>query len=531
MFVVNLQHLQYRHPGQISDLLTDITFCVQHQSRLGLIGANGAGKSTLLRLLLGRLKPDAGNLRWAEGSKLGYLPQELSYQTDMTVTDYLWSLRPELARLQHAVEHYAEGDDAAVFDEFYQGGGYQFATEIEATLPRFGFTPEILTRPVAELSGGEKTKLGLARLLLAKANVLLLDEPSNHLDAKTLTWLEDYLSSINLPYILISHDRALLNRCVNEIVLLEHGTSKHYAGNYAFYQQQREQEQQQQLAQYEKQTQKLKQLQQAAVEREQWSRVKQKHSRSVTKTGRICKRDDGSLPASKERMTHTTAALRSRIKTQLEKAKVDKPFIQKQRGLTAGTGQRVANQFVLEVTSLTKAYTDKVLFQDLRFVVEQGSRLAITGANGSGKSTLLKILLGLEQADAGEIYWPPQVKVAYYAQEAENLNLQQSALDNCLAVCEDQTLIRTSLGQLFFPMTQLEVPMVKLSQGERSKLALVVLLLKPANVLLLDEPCNHLEIASREALEQALQRYPGTIVFVSHDRAFREGIMSDCIEI
>lgn len=534
MLVASIQHVNFRYPKQTTDLLNDITFAVHSNSKLGLMGNNGSGKSTLLQLIKGDFSPDSGQIEWSHSCQVAYLPQQLPVSETDTIEDYCWSMQPELVQLRHQLA--TLGDDmsaeqAGLFDDFYQAGGYEFEAKLAEQLASFEFAPEDFTRKVKTLSGGEQTRLGLCALSLLQADLLLLDEPSNHLDHAMLVWLENYLQQLSIPFILISHDRQLLNQCVNEIVMLEKGTSQHFSGNYDFYLQQTAATQQRLQTAYEKQQKKIKQLQQAAVQREQWSKVKQKHSRSVTKTGRVCKRDDGSLPASKGRLTRQVAAVRERLTQELEKQKADKPFITKQRRLKGQDKLDISNQFILQVSNLSKKFDHKPLFTDLSFVVEQGSRFAIGGVNGAGKTSLLKILTEQLPADQGTVYWPPQVKYLYYDQMALNLNATSTALEHCLLFNRDQTLIRTTLGQLFFPAESINTPINLLSKGERAKVALACLLLQPSNVLILDEPCNHLELSAREALEEMLQQYQGTIIFVSHDRHFHVRLATESLNL
>lgn len=521
MLVANIRHCSYHYSSQ--DLLIDINFTITSDSKIGIIGNNGCGKSTLFKLLRGLLIPLTGTIEFVSNPMIGYLPQQLEFNRQTTVMDYCWQIKPELACLKQKLDDLTEAvtaEQVSLYDQFYQAGGYEYESEILNCLTQFEFEPEDLIKPIKYLSGGEQTKLGLCGLMLMHADLLLLDEPTNHLDTESTIWLENHLQQTKKPYLLISHDRQLLNSCANQILEIENGSSELFVGNYDCYYQTKRKRQASLLQYHEQHKKKLKQLQQAAVQREQWSKIKQKHSRSVTKTGRICKRDDGSLPASKERLTRQAAAVRARMKHSIEQHQAQKPFFNKQRQLMNNDAKQVKNNVLLHVKNLTKSYDDRTLYRDLCFQVQPGAGLAINGNNGCGKSTLLKILVGEEVPDAGEIVWSSQAKVAYYDQKVENLNVKQSVLQNCLRYSENETLIRTTLGQLFFLMELINAPIDALSPGERAKVALCCMLLQPSNVLILDEPCNHLEIRAREALQIALQKYKGSIVLVSHDRHF-----------
>ena len=529
MLVVTLRHLNYRYPKQTKDILTDINVTIQSHSKIGLIGNNGCGKSSLLHLVKGEISPNSGQIDFVQPSVIAYLPQEIKVMPASTISDYCWSMQPELSSMKKQLDiMHQRGamsmEQAGLYDDFYQAGGYEFEANILAKLKQFDFNEGDLARRISSLSGGEQTKLGLCAVTLLDADLLLFDEPSNHLDAGMLQWLETYLQNLTKPFLLISHDRHLLNSCVTEIVAIDNGHSQHFSGNYDFYKQQTYEHQQQLIAAQEKNKKKIKQLQHAAVQREQWSKVKQMPTRSVTKTGRICKRDDGSLPASKEKLTYQVAAVRARIQHAIAKQQAEKPFVQKQRKLISNCGDTVSNKIVLYVKGLSKTRADKMLFSQLDFELARGDRLAIVGDNGCGKTTLLRILIGSLTADAGEVCWSPQVKFAYYDQLALNLDPEKTALDSCQDYCDDETLIRTTLGQLFFTAALINMPIKSLSPGERAKLALTYVLLQPSNVLILDEPCNHLELAAREALEVMLMQYTGSIIFVSHDRVFCDRI-------
>jgi ATPase subunit of ABC transporter with duplicated ATPase domains len=263
------------------------------------------------------------------------------------------------------------------------------------------------------------------------------------------------------------------------------------------------------------------------VQRQQWSKIKQKPTRSVTKTGRICKRDDGSLPENKGRMTHSAKAIKKRMQQAIEREQVNKPYLEKKRQLSLSTSKMVNNSRVLQLENLTKQIGKKLLFAELNLSLATGSRLAITGANGCGKSTLLRILLGYQPVDSGTVTWAMQAEFAYYDQMATKLDLNATVIENCRTVNQDETLIRTTLGQLLFAGDLVQQTVNNLSFGERSKVALAMVLLQQANILVLDEPTNHLEINAREALEVALQAYTGTIIFVSHDRYFCDKLATE----
>lgn len=521
----------FAYEGQVEVLFDDLNFEIDHGYKVGLIGKNGCGKTTLLKILLGNLLPLKGDLHRRENLRIGYLPQEVRFPETITVSEYLWQAEPRLAHLKNRIEtmtDYNDPQNLTCFAEFEERGGYQFEVRFEKVLAEFQFNENMLSRSISTLSGGEKTKIALCQTILREPNLLLLDEPTNHLDMETLIWLEQYLDQTSLPFLVISHDRAFLDHCVNRVWELEFQELREYRGNYSFYKQEKMEEFQLKMHQYENQQRKIKQLKKTLGQRKGWALTHQ------GQTG-----TEGRAPAYESITNFSRKAMKraknveKRLEMMLEKEEAKKPFIEKERKVMM-PDTNLKTRFVLRVENLSKSFTTKMVFENISFAVENGARLAITGRNGSGKSTLLKIICGQLNADAGQFSWTPQVTLGYYAQELENLDFSQTIIDEVLQGRQDkeqQTFARTILGTLNIVRDQVYQRIDSLSLGERCKVSLTKIILSGANVLVLDEPTNHLEISAREAIEDALLNFTGTIIFVSHDRYLREKLTTHEIDM
>ncbi len=502
-------------------VLKGVSFNLNHGDRAGLIGPNGAGKSTLLRILTGEI-PDAGSIQLAPGTRVGYLRQALEFSPEATVGSLLLSdLEAAEARLEALADAIARsaGDALAqVLAEYddalarLQTSGARQA-EAQAVLAGLGL-PDIQTGTyVSVLSGGEKTRLALASVLLQHPHLLLLDEPTNHLDIEALEWLESYLAAYSGAVLIVSHDRAFLDRTVNRILELNDETHelRAYAGNYSAYGEQ--------------------------VDREldkQWSAYREQQDRISGLKASIGKLTGDALGIEKETidfyyrkiakgLARRAVVQKRRLERMLEQEDVlEKPGLQWRMKLELAEPQR-SGRDALQVSGLNVAFGEKQVLRGLDLYLEYGERVAITGANGTGKTTLLRCIAGQLAPHSGEIRLGQGVRVGYMAQEQELLNAEATPLMLIRdAAAMDETEARSFLHYFLFAGDEVHIPVGRLSYGERSRLMLALLAARGCNLLLLDEPTNHLDIPSRESFERAIAGYPGTLIAVVHDRYFVE---------
>ncbi len=486
-------------------ILDGLTFQVDSGERVGLLGKNGAGKTTLFKILTGEMDWDDGEVVLAPGRRIGLISQIPVYPDGYTVEmvlntafERLTAIEQEMRQLTNRM---AEGDgDPAILRRydaltvsFEAGGGYDTATALNKVCNGLGIPQDMREQFFDDLSGGERTRVNLARLILEDTDVLLLDEPTNHLDLHATEWLEEYLDKFKGTVLAISHDRWFLDRVVDRIVELENGKAEFYAGNYSFYVLEKERRYEERLKQYEKEQAKIAQLEKAAEQLRIWAYS------GNDKTFRRAK----SMEKRIERMRTT-----------------DKPT--KAKAMTAGFGEKdFRGDEVFTVKDLAKGYDGRTLFSDINLEVIGGERIALLGDNGTGKSTFLKILLGEEIADAGKIRFGPTVKAGYLPQIVQFEHPERNLVDTMLyeTNCTAQEA-RDRLASFMFRGEDVFKQVSALSGGERSRLRLCILMGQKINLLVLDEPTNHLDIASREWIEAAVEGYEGVLLFVSHDRYF-----------
>ena len=485
-----------------TNLLDGVSFDVQEGERVGLLGRNGAGKTTLFKILTGELDYNSGEVRFAPGRKVGLISQIPHYPAGYTVEDVLRTAFRELTNIQNKMRQLeqqmtAHPDKAtlaeydALSTRFQTGGGYETDMQTDKICNGLGIPAAQRQQDFDSLSGGEKTRVNLARLLLEKTDILLLDEPTNHLDMHAVEWLEGYIEKFKGTVLTISHDRYFLDRVVTRIVELHDGKAEFYSGNYSFYVQEKQARFELQLKQYEKEQAKLAQLGFTLERMKGWGI-----------NNRTLYRRAMSIQHRMERIEKT-----------------DRPT--QDKTMRARFAQRdFFGDEVLSVKGLGKAYDGRTLFSDVELQVAGGERIALLGDNGTGKSTFLKILLG-EEAGAGRIKFGPTVKWAYLPQIIHFAHPERTLLDTMLYEknCTVQTA-RDRLGAYLFEGEDVFKTVGSLSGGEQSRLRLCMLMDEKINLLVLDEPTNHLDIDSREWLEDALEDYEGTLIFVSHDRYF-----------
>ncbi|MGV3618744.1 MAG: ABC-F family ATP-binding cassette domain-containing protein [Fimbriimonas sp.] len=476
---------------RVGPIFEDVTLAVGPGEKVALVGPNGAGKSLLLRVLAGRLTPTAG--RVVGSGVVGYLPQDFDLEFEGTLRELLHREAPD-------VPDYV----------------------LARTLHRLRLPDERLDRPYATLSLGERMRGALAALLAQEPDILLLDEPTNHLDADARAWLEEFLNACPEGVLFACHDRAVVDAVAERVLELERGTLTAYTGNLTAMRQ-------------EKATQHARQRETYERQRNEDRRLRNAQEQLLQKAADVTKRptqrtySPGSKPfygAVQARMDKRAAAIRSRVEHARQDA-VAKPFEADTLALEF-PARPLRSAEALRARGLRKGFGDRVLFENLDLTLDRESRVAILGANGAGKTTLFRILLGEEATDAGEVVWAGDAKVAVLSQARDALDL---SLPAHRAIDGDPEFVRTALARLGLRGDIATRPVGVLSVGERTKAEIVAMLATGANVLVLDEPTNHLDLASLEALESALEDFPGAVLFTSHDRAFVERVATEVIQL
>ena len=485
------------------NILKGISFDVQQGERVGLLGKNGAGKTTLFRILTGEIDYNSGEIAFAQGKKVGLISQIPRYPAGYTVEEVLRTaftglekVRKRMQELEHRMTEHTASDILREYDalsnRYAVEGGYETDLETDKVCNGLAISPEQRQQEFDSLSGGEKTRVNLARLLLEKTDILLLDEPTNHLDMHSVEWLEGYISKFKGTVLTISHDRYFLDQVVSRIIEIRDGKAEFYSGNYTFYVAEKQARYEMQLRQYEKEQAKIAQLEKAADQLAAWaySGMDKTYKRVVNIERRI-----------------------ERMRT------VDKPTQDRQMKARFAEKSFFGDE-VLSVKGLGKAFDGRTLFENVELQVAGGERVALLGDNGTGKTTFLKVLLG-EDAGVGKIKFGPTVKWAYLPQIIHFAHPERTLLDTMLyeTGCTPQAA-RDRLGAYLFSGEDVFKTVGSLSGGEQSRLRLCMLMDEKINLLILDEPTNHLDIAAREWVEDALQDYEGTLIFVSHDRYF-----------
>ena len=485
------------------NILDGLTFDVQAGERVGIMGRNGAGKTTLFRILTGEIGYDSGEVIFAPGKKVGLISQIPKYPAGYTVEQVLRTAFAGLEKLKRQLSELEARMGAhpsrevltqydALMDRFTTGGGYETEVDLQKVVNGLNIPPEMRQREFTMLSGGEKTRVNLARLLLEKTDILLLDEPTNHLDMKSVEWLEEYILRFKGTVLTISHDRYFLDRIVQRIVELRGGKAEFYTGNYSAYVVEKQARFDLQLKQYEQEQAKLKQLGYTVERMKGWGI----NNRSLYRRAM-------SIQHRMERIEKT-----------------ERPVTEKQLKLRFEEKDFFGDE-VFTIRDLGKSFDDKTLFDHVELEVKGGERIALLGDNGTGKSTFLKILLGETLADHGKIKFGPTVKTAYLPQIIHFDHPERTLYDTMLYEknCTPQ-VARDRLGAFLFQGEDVFKTVANLSGGEQSRLRLCMLMDEKINLLILDEPTNHLDIASREWIEAAVEDYEGTLLFVSHDRYF-----------
>lgn len=494
-------------------VLSDVSFVIERGERIGLVGPNGSGKTTLLRLLAGVMEPDRGEVFLAKGARIGYLEQIPQADPGATVQDVLHSPFAELMELEREMERLANRmadprlDEKrmervlnryqACQEEFEKRGGYEMEARIRRVVRGLNLPEDVPDRPFAALSGGEKTKVGLAQVLLSEPDLLLLDEPTNHLDLAALEWLEDFLSQWRGAVVVVSHDRYFLDRVANWILDLEDGRCTLYQGNYSHFVKEKEQRLLAEFQAYREQQKKIKKMEEAIKRLRKWA----------------------------NRSNPPNAGLHRRA-SNMEKAlkrmeMLERPVLERKKiALNFGSQER-SGEIVFRLENIYKDYGREPVLRGANLMVRSGKRVAVVGKNGAGKSTLLRLLTGEITPERGEVYVGPSVKAGYLSQQGWEGDPDMTVLEAFREeVPLDAGTARQILARFLFYGHSVFRKIRDLSGGERMRLRLAQLMHREVNALILDEPTNHLDIDSREVLEEALRDFRGTILAVSHDRYF-----------
>ncbi|WP_411877033.1 ABC-F family ATP-binding cassette domain-containing protein [Vulcanococcus limneticus] len=503
------------------EVLRDITWEVKAGDRIGLVGVNGAGKSTQMRIIAGLEEPTSGQVVKQGDPRIVYLQQEFDVDVRRTVRQELFQAFGEAATVlnrQREVEEAMASEQAAndpdhldelihelgrLHSRFESLHGYELDARIDKLLPTIGFTSEGAELLVGDYSGGWQMRIALGKILLQEPDLLLLDEPTNHLDVETIQWLEDYLCKQSVPLVVISHDRAFLDRVCNQIVETERGVSRCYLGNYSQHLEQKALEREASQSAFERQQKELA-TQQAYIDRFRASATRSTQAKS------------------REKLLDKVERIEAPIET-LGGPRFQFPPAPR-------SGRQIA---VIE--ELTHSYGDKILFLEANLEVERGDRIAFVGPNGAGKSTLLRLVMGTEIPDEGRAALGEHNVIAGYFEQnqAEALDLSKTVIDTLFEAVPDwtQTQVRSLLGSFCFSNDAVFKEVGKLSGGEKARLALALMLLSPCNLLVLDEPTNHLDIPAKQMLEDALMEYEGAALVVSHDRYFISRVANKIVEL
>ncbi len=488
------------------NILRNVSFHIEDQDKAAIVGINGAGKTTLLRIIVGELAADEGNVTFSKNKSFGYLAQHQSVNSSHTIYDELLTVKQELIDLEARIRKIelemktVSGQEleqlmntySMLTHRFESNGGYTYRSELTGVLKGLGFSEEDFTKSISTLSGGQKTRVALGKLLLLKPDLILLDEPTNHLDMSSITWLETYLLNYKGAVIIVSHDRYFLDRISNKIIEIDQTKATVFTGNYSNYAVKKEALRTAQLKAYMNQQQEIKHQEEVIAKLKSFNREK-----SIKRA------------ESREKM--------------LEKIeRLEKPTQARTDMHISLEPKYSSGNDVLSIENLSKSFGSLRLFENIHFSLKKGEHVAIIGDNGTGKTTILKIINGLLDPDNGFIRFGTNVHIGYYDQEHHVLHMEKTLFEE---ISDDypylnNTEIRNTLAAFLFTGDDVFKRIGDISGGERGRVSLAKLMLSESNFLILDEPTNHLDIASKEILEDALNRYTGTVLYVSHDRYF-----------
>lgn len=487
-------------------ILNQVSFHVNDREKVAIVGINGAGKSTLFKIIMGEISHDEGEVIFSKGATIGYLAQHQDLSTENSIYDEVLSIKADIIQLEDTIRQ-LEIDMKSVqgveldrmlntytrlMHEFELKNGYAYKSEVIGVLKGLGFAEDDFDRKVSTLSGGQKTRVALGKLLLSNPDIIFLDEPTNHLDMESIAWLETFLSNYNGAVVVIAHDRYFINKVVTKVIELDNTKATVFEGNYSDYAVKKEQLRETLIKHYLNQQREIKHQEEVITKLRSFNReksIKRAESREklLDKMERV------------EKPTTVNAEMSIRLEP----------------NITSGND-------VLTVSELSKAFGSNQLFTNLNFEIKRGEKVAIIGNNGTGKTTILKIINQIIDADAGEIRLGAKVHIGYYDQEHHVLDMNKTIFDEIQDTYPnmDNTKVRNALAAFLFTNDDVFKLIRDISGGERGRVSLCKLMLSDANFLILDEPTNHLDIVSKEILENAIANYTGTVLYVSHDRYF-----------
>jgi ATP-binding cassette subfamily F protein 3 len=497
-------------------ILQGISFRLEWRQKLGLVGRNGSGKTTLLRMLTGQMEPDRGMIQYSPGIRFGYLRQEDAVDPNHTVLEeataafaHVLAMEDRMREVEHEMAS-ATGESleramqeyGVLHDRFDAMGGYDNLRDIPGVLKRLGFSAADTAKLCGKLSGGEKTRLAIARLLLSGPDILFLDEPTNHLDIEATEWLEGFLKDFGGALVLVSHDRYFLDRVVTTIAEAENTRLTLYTGNYSAFARQKQANREKQAENFEKDQREIARYMEFF---EKWKNTPSKKNQAVE---------------------------RYRWAQKLKARATEKPGSTGKTAKLSIKPTQLSGNEVVVLDNVSKRYGERTLFEGIRALIRRGERIGIVGPNGAGKSTLVKIIMEREVPTTGMARLGASVTVGYFAQDTSDLDLDESVIENMLDVAEmTPTEARTFLGRFLFSGDDVFRPVRYLSGGEKNKLVLAQLTYLKPNLLILDEPTNHLDLDSREALGKMLREYDGTLLLVSHDRYLLDQVTNRTFEV
>ncbi|MCR5628644.1 ribosomal protection-like ABC-F family protein [Eubacterium sp.] len=500
-------------------ILTDVSFHLEDKEKAAIVGINGAGKSTLLKIIIGELPADSGNVSISKDKTIGYLAQYQDISLGHTIFGEMLEVKKDIIEMEETIRDLEEKMQHVVGDElndlmdqyaklnhsFELKNGYAYKSEIYGVLKGLGFAEEDYEKAISSLSGGQKTRVALAKLLLSQPDIILLDEPTNHLDIKSITWLEGFLSNYKGAVLIVSHDRYFLNKIVSKVVEIENTKSHVYMGNYNAYAKKKEELRNATLKLYYKQQKELK------------------HEQEVIEK----------LRSFKQEKFYKRAQSREKAIEHMDL--IDAPETLNDKFRISLTPEFESGNDVLNISNMSVKFDDAstALFNDVNFEIKKGERIAIIGENGTGKSTLLKIITGNFHKFTGDVEFGSNVSIGYYDQEHHTLNDSKTLFEEISDTYPGMTntKIRNTLAAFLFTGDDVFKLVGDLSGGEKGRLSLAKLMLSNANFLILDEPTNHLDMVSKEILEDALNSYTGTVLYVSHDRYFINKTCSRILEL
>lgn len=501
----------------IDEIIKNASFNIEEREKAAIVGINGAGKTTLLRIIMGEYQADSGEVIIAKDRTIGYLAQHQKLSGDNTIYDELLSVKKDIIELEQKIRrlelemHSKEGIELEAVMEAYSKSthqfelqnGYAYKSEVVGVLKGLGFDESDFEKKMNTLSGGQKTRVALGRLLLSKPDIIMLDEPTNHLDMNSIAWLENYLVNYDGSVIIVAHDRYFLDKVVTKVIEVERGIVSVFSGNYSDYAAKKKQLMDAKLKEYYNQQRDIKHQEEVIAKLKSFNREK-----SIKR-----------------------AESREKLLDKIEV--IDKPITEQETMHFKLEPAKESGNDVLSVEGLSKAFGGNRLFDNVSFEIKKGEKVALIGNNGTGKTTILKIINHIIDADAGKVKLGANVEIGYYDQEHNVLHMDKTAFDEIGDAYPDMTntQIRNMLACFLFTGDDVFKKISDLSGGERGRVSLAKLMLSNANFLILDEPTNHLDIMSKEILESALNRYTGTVLYVSHDRYFINKTASRIMEL